>query len=411
MIRWLTTNLRTFLLAFALSIAVWVTAVTAADPDETQAYPNPIPIEFIGQDTGLVMTGIVPAQVEVTLRAPRSVWEALLAEGNRVRAVADLTGLDAGEHQVRVQVQVGISPVKIVSVAPATLAISLEPLTTRQFPVTVVLTGQSATGYLVGETIASPQQVALSGPESSVAQVQQVQAVLDLNGARQNISTGILLQAVDSDGDPVDGVTIYPDTAQIEVPLLQQGGYRDLAVKVVTVGGLASGYRLKTVNVSPLVVTVYSGDTALVNSLPGYVETIPLNLAGASENIQVELGLDLPPNVTVVGEQTVLVQIEIVPMESSLTIAYRPIEVVGLSSGLRASLSPQTMDVILSGPLSVLNSLTPSNVNVQLDLTGLTPGTYQLTPQVSVSKQGISVESILPGTVEVVITAIATPTP
>jgi YbbR domain-containing protein len=364
MIRWLTTNLRTFLLAFALSIAVWVTAVTAADPDETQAYPIPIPIEFIGQDTGLVMTGTVPGQVEVTLRAPRSVWETLLVDGNGVRAVADLTGLDAGEHQVRVQVQVGISPVKIVTVAPATLEISLEPLTTRQFPVTVILTGQSATGYLVGETIANPQQVALSGPETAVAQVRQIQAVLEIDGARQNITTSILLQAVDSDGDPVDGVTIYPDTAQIEVPLLQQGGYRDLAVKVVTVGGLASGYRLKTVNVSPLVVTVYSGDTALVNSLPGYVETIPLNLAGASENIQVELGLDLPPNVTVVGEQTVLVQIEIVPMESSLTIAYRPIEVVGLSSNLRASLSPQTMDVILSGPLSVLNSLTPSNVNV-----------------------------------------------
>jgi YbbR domain-containing protein len=277
--------------------------------------------------------------------------------------------------------------------------------------VTVVLSGLPATGYLVGETAASPQQVALSGPESSVTLVRQVQAVLDVNAARQNISASVLLQAVDADGIPVRGVTIYPDTAQIDVPLLQQGGYRDLAVKVVTVGGLASGYRLKTVNVSPLVVTVYSGDTALVNSLPGYVETIPLNLAGASENIQVELTLDLPSNVTVVGEQTVLVQIEIVPMESSLTIAYRPIEVVGLSSNLRASLSPQTVDVILSGPLSVLNSLTPSNVNVQLDLTGLTAGTYQLTPEVTVSKQGIAVESILPGTVEVIISAAPTPTP
>jgi YbbR domain-containing protein len=411
MIRWLTTNLRTFLLAFALGIAVWVTAVTAADPDETLAYPNPIPIEFIGQDTGLVMTGSVPEQVEVTLRAPRSVWESLLADSSSVRAVADLTGLDAGEHQVHLQVQIGISPVKIIAVTPAILNIALEPLTTRQFPVTVVLSGLPATGYLVGETAADPQQVALSGPESIVSQVQQVQAVLELDGDRQNISASVLLQAVDADGNPVRGVTIYPDTAQIEVPLLQQGGYRDLAVKVVTVGGLASGYRLKTVNVSPLVVTVYSGDTALVNSLPGYVETIPLNLSGASENIQVELALNLPSNVTVVGEQTVLVQIEIVPMESSLTIAYRPILIVGLPSNLRASLSPQTVDVILSGPLSVLNSLTPSNVNVQLDLTGLTAGTYQLTPVVTVSKQGIAVESILPGTVEVIISAAPTPTP
>jgi hypothetical protein len=69
------------------------------------------------------------------------------------------------------------------------------------------------------------------------------------------------------------------------------------------------------------------------------------------------------------------------------------------------------MDVIVSGPLSVLNSLTPSNINVQLDLTGLTPGVYQLTPVVTVTKQGVTVESILPGTVEVVITALPTPTP
>ncbi len=46
MFRWLATNFRTFLLAFALALVVWVTAVTSANPDETQVYPNPIPIEI-----------------------------------------------------------------------------------------------------------------------------------------------------------------------------------------------------------------------------------------------------------------------------------------------------------------------------------------------------------------------------
>ena len=411
MLRWLTTNLRTFGLAFALGIAVWVTAVTAADPDETQVYPSPIQIEFIGQDTGLVMTGIVPQQVEVTLRAPRSVWERLLAGEAPLRAVVDLTGLDSGRHRLSVQAQVGTSPVRIMAVTPSALEIVLEPLVTQQLPVTLVLSGQPATGFEVGETVLDPQQVAVSGPQSAVSRVEQVVAVLEISAARQSILTSLPLLAVDAGGNPVSGVSVYPASVGLELPLVQQGGYRDLAVKVVTVGGLASGYRLKAVNVSPLVVTVYSGDTALVNSLPGYVETIPLNLSGASENIQVELALILPPNVTVVGQQTVLVQVEIVPLESSLTISYRPIEIVGLTSSLRASLSPQTMDVIVSGPLSVLNSLTPSNINVQLDLTGLTPGVYQLTPVVTVTKQGVTVESILPGTVEVVIAALPTPTP
>ena len=49
MFRWLATNLRIFLLALVLALAVWVTAVTVENPDETQTYPNPIQIEFIGQ--------------------------------------------------------------------------------------------------------------------------------------------------------------------------------------------------------------------------------------------------------------------------------------------------------------------------------------------------------------------------
>ncbi len=60
MFRWLATNFRTFLLAFALAVAVWVIAVTSANPDETQAYPKPIPIEYVGQDPSLIMADTAP---------------------------------------------------------------------------------------------------------------------------------------------------------------------------------------------------------------------------------------------------------------------------------------------------------------------------------------------------------------
>jgi YbbR domain-containing protein len=411
MLRWLTTNLRTFLLAFALALAVWVTAVTAADPDETRTYPSPVQIEFIGQDPGLVITGNVPSQVEITLRAPRSVWDSLLAGSDSLRAVVDLTGLSSGVHLVSVQLQITARPVKIIATTPAAFDLTLEELVARSLPVELVISGLPATGYQAGQATLSPTSVVISGPASLVSQVFRLQAALDLTDLRQSIETSLPIQAVNDRGETVSGLTIHPDSLRVALPLTQQGGYRDLAVKVVTVGGLASGYRLKNITVSPLIVTVYSGDTNLVNSLPGYVETMPLNLSGASENIQTQLSLNLPSNVTVVGEQTVLVQVEIVPLENSLTIAYRPIEVVGLPGSLRAHLSPQTVDVILSGPAAILNTLTASDVNIQLDLTGLAPGTYYLTPGVTIAKQGLTVESILPGTVEVIITASATPTP
>lgn len=411
MLRRLARNLPTFFLASILALAVWVTAVTAADPDVTQSYPTPISIEFVGQDPGLIMTGTVPQQVQVTLRAPRSIWNQFTSGEASIRAVADLTGLGSGTHAVEVQVQIATRLVRIISVTPQTLKLSLEPLVTQTLPIELTLTGEPAIGYKIGAIVLDPAEAVISGPESIVTQAKHVQAVLDVTNARQSIETTRPISVITESGAALSGITLHPDSVKVDLPLAQQGGYRDLAVKVVTVGIIASGYRLNNVSASPLIVTVYSENIPLIESLPGYVETMPLDLSGAADNIETKLALNLPGGVTLIGDQTVSVQIEIVPIEGSLPVKYRTVDVIGLAAGLRYQLSPITVDVILSGPLPVLESLSPSDVHVQVDLTGLTSGTYQLTPTVTVDKQGVTVQSILPGTVEVVIAKVATPTP
>jgi YbbR domain-containing protein len=414
MFRWLATNLRTFLLAFALAVAVWVTAVTAANPDETRVFPQPVPIEFIGQDPGLILTGAeVPQQVEITLRAPTSVWNSLLSGDTPIRAVVDLTGLGAGTHSVNVQIQIGITPVLIISVSPQTFKLSLEPQVTRSFAVNLTLTGNPAIGFQVGDAVLNPAEVVISGPESLVSQIAHIQATLDLSNARQNITTSIPLQVVDANGAEISGVSVLPDNVQVSLPIIQQGGYRDMAVKVMTVGNPASGYSLTSVAAIPPIVTVYSANSDIIASMPGYVETTSLDLNGAQADIEKQLGIILPPGVTLIGEQSVLVKVGIAPIEGGRTISYRPVEIIGLTLGLSAHLSPQTVDVILSGPLPVLDSLAIGDVHVQVDLTGLAPGTYQLTPKVFIPLLNITVESILPGTVEVVIfdPRLITPTP
>lgn len=412
MFRWLATNLRTFLLAFGLALTVWVTAVTAANPDETQIYPNPIPIEFIGQDPGLIMTGgTIPQQVEITLRAPHSVWQSLLSGESSVRAIVDLTGLGSGTHMVNVQMQIDTRPVRIISVTPQTFDMSLEPQVTRSLAIFLALTGNPAIGYQVGNAVLDPAEVVINGAESLVSQIDHIQATLDLTDARQNISASIPLQVVDVNGTVIRGVTVLPESVQVSLPIIQQGGYRDLAVKVMTVGNPASGYRPTSVAALPPIVTVYSANSDTIDSMPGYVETASLDLSGAKEDIEKQLGIILPPGVTLIGDQFVTVKVGIAPIESSLPISYLQVGMIGLATGLQAHLSPVTVDIILSGPSPVLDSLAFSDVHVQVDLTGLTPGTYQLTPKVSIVQQNVTVESILPQTVEVIITSTITPSP
>jgi hypothetical protein len=141
------------------------------------------------------------------------------------------------------------------------------------------------------------------------------------------------------------------------------------------------------------------------------VETQPLDLQDRKEDITTRLALDLPANITISGVQTVQVQVSISPIQTSLTLLNQPINVNGLSEGLVAQVFPQTVDVIVSGPLPVLETLTSENITVSVDATGLEVGSYPLTPEVRVAVENVLVESILPGGVEVVISVPGTPTP
>lgn len=407
----LASNIRTFLLALVLGIAVWVSAVSAADPDEVRAYPKSVPIEIIGQDPSLILTNELPTNMDVTIRAPGTVWNTLLTQDNAVRAILDLSGLGAGEHNVNVQIQVNQRPTQIVLANPSVVTVKLESFATKSLPLILSLSGQPSAGYQAGEATLAQEQVVVSGPESLIKEAARARVSVNLDGVRESISESIPIQIIDSKNEIVRGLTLNPESVQANVPIVQQGGFRDVAVKVVVRGQVAAGYRLENISVFPPVITVFATDPTLVNSLPGVVETQPLDLQDAKEDISTRLSLSLPENITLVGAQTVQVQVSITAIQTSLTLLNQPINVIGLKEGLSAQIFPQSADVIVSGPLPVLDVLTSQDISITVNVTGLGVGTYQLIPEVQASIGNVLVESILPGTVEVVLSIQGTPTP
>jgi len=397
-----------------MALTVWVAAVSASDPDEERQFPDPIPIEIVGQSPGMIITGDYPQTLQLTLRAPTSVWERLLTnEKESIRAIIDLSGLGEGQHVLPIQVQIETQPVRIVSVTPESATINLESLITKSFPLTLTLAGEPAVGYRAGDPVKDPEEINVSGPKSSVEQVDRVRVFVNLAGIRESIDQSLTVQALDATNQVITNLSLNPEKAVIKIPVSQQGGYRDLAVKVVVQGQVANGYRLTNISVFPPVVTVYSTDVALVNGLPGVLETIPLELENANEDLSTRLSIPLPEGVSLVGEQTVLVQVGISPIQSSLPISDKIIEVEGLQDGWTVQLAPSTVDVILAGPLPLLDTLSPQDVRVIINVSGMEEGTYQLEPEVRILFSEITVESILPSTIEVTLTqgSQETPTP
>jgi len=409
--RWFASNIRTFLLALILAIAVWISAVSSADPNEVRIYPIKIPIEIIGRDPSLINTSDLPTSVELTLRAPRSVWEELTAQDNSIQASLDLSGLDAGEHTVGIQIRIPLRTVQIVLANPATVTITLEPIATQTLPIDISLSGQPATGYQAGDVTLDPKSITISGPKSIVQNAARARILVSLAGVRESIDQTMAVQIVDAKNNPLKGITLTPESTHVNIPVSQQGGFRDVAVKVIVQGQVASGYRLENISVFPPVVTIFASNPDLVNSLPGVLETQPLDLQDAKENISTRLALNLPANVTIVGTQSVQVTVGISPIQTSVTLLNQPIKIIGLPEGFAAQFSPETIDVIISGPLPVLDALTPQDIIVSVDVSGLDLGTHQLVPKVDKLVSNVLVESILPGTVEVILYIPDTQTP
>ncbi len=410
MFRWIYENYRTFLWAFALAMAVWISAVTSADPNETHALPSAVPLQIVGQDPSLVLNGDIPTEVEVTLRAPSSVWDLIRSDPQIVSAILDLSSLSSGEHTLNLKIQVAARPFQIVSVTPKTLSFILEPLATQSLNVDLSLTGEAAIGYQVGDAVLEPVDIIVAGAQSQVQKVKRARVSINLNGIREDIDQTLSVEVLDEKGQKVDGVTISPATIHVTIPVTQQGGYRDVAVKVIVTGRVASGYRLTDISVFPPIVTVFATDLQLVNSLPGVVETQPLDLQNAHEDIDTRLALNLPEGISIVGEQTVLIKAGVSPIESSVTLSGEKVEIIGLQNGLTAQALPTSVDVIVSGPLPLLDTLTRQDVRVTVDLTGLGIGTHQVIAKVEVLISDVIVESILPNTIEVVITLTTIPT-
>jgi YbbR domain-containing protein len=408
--RWFSRNVGNLILAFFMAVVVWVAAIIAVDPNQEGVYPRPVPLELVGQDDSMLQLETIPSNVRITLNAPQSIWTQLTEDPELIRAWIDLSGLGKGEHVVQVKTQIQISPAEVRSVDPAEVTVLLEPSKTSEFEVSLSVTGDPSLGYSLGVPSVDPPQVSVSGPESLVDQVVQIAATLDVNGANTNISRDAQVQALDDTGSVVRGIELTPQAVRASQPVNLLGGYRNVVVKVETTGEPADGYWLTNISVSPPNVTVFSTDPQLVNELPGFVETNLIDLTGLRDDVDIRASLGLPEGITLVGEESVLVRLSIAAQEGTLPISL-PIEAIGLPPDMEASFIPETVDLLLAGPLPILNNLKPAEVRVVASLNGMEPGVYQVTPVVDLLPSQVRVIFIEPQTVAVTIIRPPTPTP
>jgi len=394
-------------LALLLAVVIWVTATLQADPFVTGEFAN-LPITLIGQPADTVLLPPVADRTTVRVRAPQSVLESL--SPSDFTATMDVTGVQVGRSEpVPVQVEIDNRVVRIEAISPARLAVHLEAVDTLVMSVTIGVEGEVATGYQLLEPTISPDSVVVKGPVSVLEQVSSVSGTLNVEGVRELVDAKVGVTPRDVDGNPITGLEWTPEQVAVQARVRNRLGYKpDVTVIPDLRGDPALGYRQGSVVVDPSTV-VLAGLPSVLDRLPAFVMTRPVSITGATEDMTIRTTLTVPNGVMVANVQFVTVTLDILPIESS-RIVTAAIEVQGLSPNLAASFSPNVVQVILVGPDTILSGLKPNDVRVIVDLFSYALGAHRVKPTPLVLP-GITVVSVIPETVEVVIAPAPVPTP
>ncbi len=399
-------NLSSVLLALFLAVVVWVVAMYEKAPPRTDAFPTPIPIKVVNLGENLVISGSMPESVRLQVRALATTWDQLSVDSFDV--TLNLLGLQAGTHDLPIQAKSLDETASILRVDPDHVSIDLEHVEERKVRVRAKVLDEESIplGYISRLPVITPEQVVVRGPRSLVAQVAEALLEVSLRNARDTVIKQDTPALLDGNGNRVLGLELTPATVVVKIVVERQVGYRDVTVRATTNGSPQAGYWISNIRVEPVLVTVYGRQTE-IDALPGYLDTEPIDVEGASQDVIKRVALDLPEGVLVLGEgagkEGLLVQISIQPLLGGQTIR-RELVMQNLRIGLKATASPNTIDIILSGPVPALQALTPDDVQVVLDVIGLGAGTHKVAPKVNLPQGlGLEVKSIVPDIVEVTI--------
>ncbi|MDA0353735.1 MAG: CdaR family protein [Chloroflexi bacterium] len=389
------------MLSGLLGVSLWIFVTEEQNPTLVDELTAPILVQSVNVETGLAVANQLPS-VQIVLAAPQERWDDIAAGLGAFTAFVDLNGLTGREQQVQVQIDIeGIRGVRVVEIIPERVTVNLEDLTSVEVPVRVRAVGPLPLGYEQGETTVNQRSVIVTGPASLVSRVSDAVADINVTGLNLGIEQTVTIVPRGAGGGEIRGVTLEPSTARVGVEIRQSTLVRTLPFRIEVKGAPAPGFRIANLVISPATITV-EGTLETLQQVDS-IDLGEVDVTGERTDVTRAITVELPPGLSVTERRVVTVVVQIAPIDGDFSFAIVP-TLVGVGSGLTATLSEPTVELILNGPLPLLNELTTEDLQVTLDLTGLGVGTHEV-PATTTTPEGVIVTSLQPETVSVTLAA------
>jgi YbbR domain-containing protein len=204
--------------------------------------------------------------------------------------------------------------VSVESQTPREVRVNMENSVREPFTVHVSYRKIAPSGLSYGVATVTPAVATVAGPESTVSKVVRLVVYGDDAVADEIVSPGTLdgfatIVPMDAQQNPVTGVEVVPDQAEVRIPVVSESAIKTLIVNANVVGAPAYPAQVTGVDVLPDRISVTGAPNTLATA--SVVDTDPVVITGATSDVTRTVNIELPAGLTASGSASVRVSVHI----------------------------------------------------------------------------------------------------
>lgn len=318
-------------------------------------------------------------QVTVELTGPSTMLNPITIPPDSYQVYVDATDLDPGSYRLPVEYE-GFPANVFVTIKPAFIDITLERKEQSQKTVGVQLIGETAEGYAAGTPVVNPLKVHVVAPESTMKQIAQIVATVNMENVTETVNKTVPVQAIDAQGNVVEA-EINPSVVDVTVPV--SSPYTSLPLRIETEGRPAEGYSILSVEPGVNQITVY-GPLDVINGMDFYPGP-GVDTSGLSGDRVFEVRIPQLDGVDQTDPEFVEVLVRVAET-TEITLEDVPITINGINNGQRVEfVDPEEGRVTLTfrGAAQNVNGLQPADIEAYIDVSNLAAGEREVPLQLN----------------------------
>lgn len=371
----ITNNFRLKLIAFILALALVSYVYTYV----SYQYPEAIRAKLVVENTSqsLMIASPLSDFVDLRVRGPLQKISAL--KESAVVCTLDMKGVKSpGTYRVTLRVP-SLGDVAVIE-KPDFLEVDVVARSSKEIAVTLTRNGRPQEGFIAGDSSVSPPKVIVDGPSDQISRITSAIAEVDVTGETRSVNRLVAVRLYDADFKPQsnDLVRARPARVRVYLPIKSTVSLATLRIEPQIVGALPQGYVLGPVTADPSL--VYLPESYGKKALDKTVRTEPVDVSGrtssfASDDVLIDYKFPVPSAVP----KSARVHVTVLEVAKNSATTYNlPVTLTNQSAELGYSL-PASVS-LASEDLRKLSNEEKGSLRAVVDVRGLAPGQYNVTP-------------------------------